>query len=248
MRPDRHAVVGPKKGLFALFDGPDGEVTGGKQIGGKQIAYAMMKSKRINAAVTAIAKFAFAGLKKIGGGMLDQMLHGNNAVENGIGVSLLGVMYLYGWIRGLSTSSGMCDDASTCNPFSIIATMAMSMLEVWMIVCTGVLILLMIDKLVIATLFKSNNPEKITFPDLSISIGIRIAFSWIFNLKLVLTLMLTWVITLSFSVVYLTWIELRGSKVDDRRLAVRNVYIFNLAVFVIMVVAQLWLDWWWKQP
>ena len=207
-----------------------------------------MKSKRANEVATGLAKAALKGLKVVGGGVLNELLHGNNAVENGIGILLLGSMYMYGWIKGLSTSSSYCDDPMTCKPVSIVATMAWSMFEVWMIVCSGVLVLLMVDKLIIATLFKSNNPQKITFPDMSVSVGMRIAFSWIFNVKLVLALILSWAITIAFTLVYLTWIELRGSRAEERRHAVRNVYIFNLATVIMMAVAQLWLDWWWKQP
>ena len=220
----------------------------GNHDGGSQMAFAMSKGKRLGDLASSLSGAAMSGAKALVGGLMNDLLHGNNPVENGIGISLLGTMYLYGWIRGLTASSGYCDDATTCGPVSILTTMAWSMTEVWMIVCAGVLVLLMVDKLIIATLFKSNNPERLSFPDMSVSIGIRIAFSWLFNMKLLLALVLSLGITFAFAAAYLTWIELRGSKVDDRRLAVRNVYVFNLAIIVMMVVAQMWLDWWWKQP
>jgi hypothetical protein len=190
------------------------------------------------------------GLKSFAGDLLEDFLHGNSSIEDGIGIVLLGVMYLYGWLRGFSRSSADCDGKETCQAEVIMFVMVMSMFELWLLVFIGVLVLVMIDKLIISTLFKSNDPTAIiaTLPDLSVTIGVRIAFSWILNKRVLLSFTIAWGLTFVFAALYLKWIQLRGSKISERRMAIRNVYMFNLVIVILMIVAQLWLDWWWKQP
>lgn len=169
----------------------------------------------------------------------------NNSVEDAIGVVLFFAMYLYGWLRGFAQSSGSCDSAGRCRPEYVLFSMLVAMVEVWMYVVVGVMSLVIIDKLFIQTLFMSNDGWSL--PDASITIGVRIAFSWILNSRLLIALGVAWGVTFGFAFVYLKWIQLRGSKGEERRLAVRNVYMFNLGMVLMVLVLQMWIDWWWKK-
>ena len=174
-------------------------------------------------------------------------MQANNAVENAIGVALLACMYGYGWLSGMDDSMSACADPEMCGPFTIVYTLAINLTTVWIIVVIMVLVLIAIDKVLVATLFKSNNLESL--PDLvdaSVTIGVRIAFAWIFNTRILVALALAMVITVVFGMVYIYWMELREASVEDRRLAVRNLYVFNLGIVVMMITAQMWLDEWWK--
>jgi hypothetical protein len=169
----------------------------------------------------------------------------NNRVEEAIGVILFFAMYLFGWIRGFAQSSGSCDSAGTCRPEYVLFSMIIALVEVWMYVVVGVMLLVVVDKLFIATLFMSRDGWSI--PDASVTIGVRIAFSWILNSRLLIALGVAWGLTFAFAFVYLKWIQLRGSKGEERRLAVRNVYMFNLGMVLMVLVLQMWIDWWWKK-
>jgi hypothetical protein len=198
-----------------------------------------------------IAGGAIGGVGKV----FDEFMHGNNTIENSLSVVLFAFLYLYGWTTGLERSSSACASTNECSATAILWTLAFSLAEGWIILVVLVLVLLIVDKLVISTLFRSNDMDRITPPSLtSVSVGMRIAFAWLTNGPLIMSIIIAFVVTAIFAFCYAKWTQLRNMRLPakqtelHRKLFVRNLYIFNLTTMALLLVTQLSLDAWWKSP
>ena len=185
--------------------------------------------------------------------MVEGFVNPKDAAEPFIGTALLGLMYLFGWINGFTTASGSCQGQESCSAESIMATMAYSMFQVWIFVVIGGMVIIMVEALFIRLLFENNDLEGIHISEMVSSakhttVGMRIVTCWMCNRNVLLSFGLAWLMTGVFSYMYLKWTQLmRGNTDASRRLTIRNVYVFNLVIVCVMLVGQLWLDWWWRQ-
>ena len=181
----------------------------------------------------------------------------SSSLERAIGVVVLILVYLVGWIDGYERSYGDCETLAGCDALQILYGMLGAILDTFCLLMIGAMVVYIIDVLIMAVLFIQ--PEKLIVNVLSSKTGwmdvagkllggnnlvsFKITFSWIFNHRLLLALIFAMILTSAFAFNYVFYIKVnRKVPQDQRAMAVRHIYIFNLAIVVLMLVAQLVID------
>lgn len=175
------------------------------------------------------------------------LLFSNTRTEMAVGLVLFGCVYGYAWTSGLMAATEECM-AGKCTPMSILATLVTALAHAWSFAVIIMVAIIIVDKILIALLFRSNDPETISFmPDLSMPMALRIAFGWTLHPRFVVACVIAAILSLMFAAAYSGWMYLRGRVRRDQNVTMaRQVYAFNAVAMVGVIGSQVWLDFWWK--
>lgn len=199
----------------------------------------------VNAAVGA----SIAGIK----GVFDDIVYSNTKTETALGITMLACIYLMAWTDALNEATIAAKDSSDgFTAMSVLWTLTVAMGRMWLLLFILAVVTIILDKVVISTLFKSLTPNLVDSVTersglFSITVGMRVAFAWCLNLRVLTVIVVSLVMTYLFSSVYITYSKLhRADRTRQQRaLIVRNAFLFNATVLTTMVVGQLWVDSWW---
>ncbi len=192
-------------------------------------------------------------------GVAAKLMHGDTA-EKAMGMLLFGFMYLLAWTKGFADATASVE--TDLSAVSIIVILLWALISTWFMIFMLAVGLLILDKVVVAALAKDmwtsvawagtmgrmgdRNPSFEAF--FAVPKAVTIAFSWLFNGKLLTALGMSMVLTLAFAIVYVKWMKMRKADLTTRRMVVRDVFVFNLVTTIAMSVGQLWIDHWWEGP
>ena len=122
----------------------------------------------------------------------------------------------------------------------------------WLLLWALVVGLVIVDKVLVAAVFKSLDPEEVPrafFDDLlDVPVGLRVAFGCMLSPRVLAAMTMATLLTMAFMAVYVKWMALRKAGPADQKLAIRNVFVFNLGAMAALTVGQLWLDHEWQKP
>jgi hypothetical protein len=197
-----------------------------------------------------------SALRKVWRRFAYELAHANTPTETALGVVMFGCMYVLGWTTGFASATEASANPDTFSAISIMFGLVNALLGTWVLVFMLVVALLVVDKVLIATLFKTFGATdmheslhtSVTKDISSLPVSIRISFSWCFNVRMLWCIVASFAASLLFAAVHLTYMNIRGAMTaDERRFVVRNVFVFNIAIVLAMVVGQFWLDAYWSK-
>jgi hypothetical protein len=150
---------------------------------------------------------------------------------------MVGLIYGYGWLIGLKSAKATCDDVTSpaCGPSTIVGSVFMSVGNMWLLLLILMLFMFVVETFVVKTLYK-----EVGLP-LASDNAFHLIFSWMKNPRVLVVLSLSLFVTLALGTIYGKWMEVRNTPPEERKNAIQNVYVFNLVVVAMLVVAQLWL-------
>ena len=160
----------------------------------------------------------------------------------GIGVAVLSIIFMLGWTSGLKSSTALCatDDTSDCDPMSILSGMVFAMGQVWGAAFLIVLVMLVVETIVVGTIGKPIMPHhRRATTENGPMLSVRIMFSWMLEPRMLAAVTASFAASAVFAFCYVAWLNMRGSDGATLRQAVRDIYVFQLASFVVFVVAQM---------
>ena len=178
-------------------------------------------------------------------------------IHLGIGVLLLSCIFVYGWSGGRDNATDACTDEIGCDAASIMATMAVATLQLWLLALMLVFIMFVVEVVVVGVIRRPTNE---TLADIMTDVtsgtalidqgvgmlGLRIMFSWLLDPRMLLAIGASFVCAGAFACVYLAWLGLDDKATrDDYRAAAQNTYAFQLVAFFAFIVAQFWIKAWW---
>ena len=193
---------------------------------------------------------AWEKAQALGHQAMDEFMHGNSQPEIILGVVLFGCMYALGWIDALGQAEAAArvprgtPGEAPLDAVGIAWILCVNLASMWLLVLVMAVALLVLEKLLVAALNKTTAGAR---PDaLLIPLGLRIAFAWFVNPRILVCIALSLGLTLAFGVAYLAWLDARRAGPAARVPAVRHIFVFNLACLVALLWGQVWLDGRWS--
>lgn len=176
-------------------------------------------------------------------------------------------IFTIGWLDGLGQSQDTCTTPGDCDAISIMVSMGFSMLKMWIIVMLSVLVLYCVEVVVVGVLVKPMETGMPGFGKLDAAIavasfaidyatgkreekemiGMQVMFAWLHSPSVLLAMLGSLVMTGGFSVVYISWLKLRGGTDEEYTAVIYNIYMFQLVCFIAAIVCEFWLLEWWKK-
>ncbi len=174
---------------------------------------------------------------------LDELRHGNTPAETALGLVLFLCLYLLGWLKAFeeAAAAAVASRVEPVNVFGIVWSLATSLTSVWLMVLVLAACLLLLDKVLVASLARGGGGDGV------VPTALRIAFAWCINPHVQLALAASLALTLGVAAVWMKWLGLRRAPPAERARAVRHVLAFNLVLVGVLVGGQAWLDAQWNR-
>lgn len=171
------------------------------------------------------------------------------SAEVAIGVGLFLLLYLQALVHSMAeavaTCPGTAQAGGNCGSSQDVAMRAVTAanVEALMYLAAAVLVAIIIDKVVIRALLKSNDTDLLPHDNSPMSqlLTVRTLLAWVLNLRLVKGILMAWLLTYAFCTVY-SRVHLFDSAQQETpeertRRVTRHVFWFNLAILGVLVAA-----------
>ena len=167
-------------------------------------------------------------------------------VDDAIGVALFVMLYAYTWCGAYTRSMEDCDK-NVCSAWQVTVSMLSCLLGTWLFALIIFVLLIEVEYIFIKAIDDPDLPDEAGGPDEACW---RIAFSWALSLGVMGALALAMVTSAAFAFGRVRLEQVRAKRarrpvnVADMKGAVRSAYVFNVAIMVFMIVAQMQIPSW----
>ena len=244
-------MAGKAGSMMSGMPGKAGKVGKALEMAGK--AGAMLGKGNASSGDSSALLMAAAGkaADKVGKALNNVLARKFSPQQLGFGVAVLLIVFLMGWIDGLTQSQNACVSASDCDAVAIMGSMVMALGNMWMLVGMIVILMYFVEVVVVGIITKPITQDVDETEDPTVQsekmLAIWVLFSWMIEPSMLFAIGTSLAMTGAFAAGYVLWLYLREAPDEEYKPLVYNVYMFQLASVVAIVVCEFWLLEWWKR-